>query len=895
MARFREFCSRLWRTLFFKKADEDFHAELESHLAMEVEEGVARGLTEQEARRQALIRHGGLEQAKISQREQRGLPFLETLFQDLHFGLRVFGRNKGFSVIVIMTLAVGIGANTSLFSIVHAVLLRPLPYAHPEELVTVDASKPNFSRGSISYLNFLDWQRENKSLASFAIFRNTSFSITGIAVPERVRAQYISVDFFKVLGIEPALGRLFLSGEDEAGRAPIALISSSLWLRRFQADPRIVGQQIHLDGKSFTVIGVLPAVFEQGSGYFQAKDVYVPIGQWPNGALRDRGAGLGLHGIARLKKGISFSQAQQDMLGVSDRLAELYPKENHGLRAALLPLETATTGEVRPLLLVLLGAVGFVLLIACGNVANLLLARSDARLQEFSVRFALGARRLRIIRQLMTESILLSLAGGTVGLVFAAWGIKAALALLPNALPRSGGIHLNGPVLIFTLALSVAVGMAFGIFPALKISQTRLHGALKEGRNGGGTSRWKAQHSLVIFETALAMVLLVGAGLMTRCLLVLSGVHPGFNTKGVLAFVLSTPRASQRGSSEDIRAYFREAHRRIRETPGIEAASVTVGSSPMDSDDEQLFWLEGEAKPQNSNDMHWSLSYTVEPEYLQVMGIPLLQGRFFTEADNERSQRVVVVDDVLANTYFKGVNPIGQHLNLDGGDQKATVIGVVGHVLQWGPERDRTNSLRAQLYLPFMQREELLSSLNGSLSSGVVVRTSQNTSAIVAALQNNLRKMDREQVLWGVSSMDQVLRDSMAERRFTMILLSLFAVLALGLASVGIYGVLSFLVGRKTREIGIRMALGADRGVVLRWVLGQGGRLIATGILIGGISAVLLIRVISAVSLVDGVRGYDPYTLLSVTGILAFVGCLASFVPAARAMRIEPIRALRSE
>jgi predicted permease len=875
-------------------ANGDFAAELDSHIAMDIEDGVRSGLSREEARRRALIRLGGLEQAKIAHRERRGLPFLETLGQDVIYGLRVLRKNPGFTVIAILTLTLGIGVNTALFSIVNGVLLNPLPYPRPGELVTVHAGKPNFDTGSISYPNFRDWQRNNKTLSALAVSRRYGFILTGTGEAESVPAEFVSSDFFPIFGVKPVLGRLFAPGEDEIGRSPVVLISAGLWARKFESNPEVLGKTITLDGRDFAIIGVIPKDFDLTVGSFRSSEIYAPIGQWTNTALKDRGAGLGIHGIARLKPGVTLAQAQADMINVSDHLATEFPKEDHGIRTKLLPFRQSVVGEVQPILLALLAAVGFVLLIACVNVANLLLARSNARAQEFAVRIALGAGRVRVIRQLLTESAMLALAGGALGLALASWGTRAALKLAPSRLPRASEIHLSMPVLAFTLLLSLAAGILFGLLPSLRISRENLQNTLKEGGRGPTGARQGTQRALVVFEMATALVLLSGAGLMIRSMVALSKVDPGFQPRGVLTFSLAAPPSLGARSVDAVRAYVQEVSRRITETPGVQAMSLMWGAFPMAYDDEGLFWLEGEPKPASENDMHWAILYIAQPGYLRTMNVSLLSGRFFSAMDNEHAPRVVVVDDVFARKFFGDADPVGKQIHLDNFDDPATVIGVVGHVNQWGLDSDTTNPLRAEIYESFAQLPPVQIAL---IPKGVDVLARFSGAAVtpLKSIQQAMAQMNHEEVVYDSRPMEEVIADTLASRRFSMTLLAVFAGLALLLASIGMYGVISYLVGQRTQEIGIRMALGADRNNILRWVIGEGGRLAVLGAGVGLIAALGLTQVMAHWSLIYGVHAYDPWTMAVVTSLLMAVALVASYIPATRATRIDPMSALRNE
>jgi predicted permease len=883
-----------------RATSDEIAAELDSHLQMHIDDNVRTGMSAAEARRQALIQLGGMEQTQQTLRERNTLPWAETLGQDLRFALRQLRKSPGFTAVVIITLALGIGVNTALFSIVNTVLLHPIALPNPDELVAVDASKPNFERGSISYPNFRDWQRDSRSFSALAIFRHSGWVLTGSGDSERIHGDYVSSNLFSVLGVQPVVGRLFAPGEDEIGHSPLVVIGGGFWARKFGSDPNVVGRAIMLNGQTFTIVGVIPASFDLNLGTFRAEDVYVPIGQWGNDALKARGAGLGIHGVARLKPGVTLAQARADMYAVSDHLAAVYPEDDHGLRASLMPLRDAIVGNVQPVLLVLLAAVGFVLLIACVNVANLLLARSNARAQEFGVRLALGASRRRIVRQLLTESTLLSLAGGALGLLLAAWGTGAALKLAPAALPRASQIHLSPLVLGFTFIISFAVGILFGLLPAWRVAAQQPQNTLREGGRGVRGSRHRTQDWLVIFEMAAALVLLAGAGLLIRSLIALSDTNPGFQSSGILTFSLSAPFSPATATPDGATAWVHEVNRRITNVPGVTAVSFVDGSFPMTgNDDEELFWLQNEPKPSDQNDMHWALRYMVEPDYLKVMHISLLRGRFFNDADRGKNPPVAVIDEDFAHQFFGEANPLGQVLNLTDPDQKATIVGVVGHIMQWGLDNDAGFPLHAQIYRSFAQVNDSEGIPATGFTTDIVVRA-DHADAVFPDIQAAMRHMNAQQVAYGPKTMDHAIADTLAARRFSMILLGAFAALALVLASVGLYGVISYLVGQRTQEMAIRMALGADRGNVLRWVLKRGASLAGIGIGAGTIVALLATRLMAGISLaksslIYGVRPWDPITMIGVIAVLMCVALAACYIPARRAASVDPMRALRSE
>ena len=819
---------------------------------------------------------------------------MTALIQDLRFALRMLTKSPAFTVVAVLTLALAIGANTALFSIINGVLLNPLPYPQPDQLVTLHESKPNFNTGSISYPNFLDWQKHNHTLSAMAVSRSYSYSLTGLGPAEQVQAQFVTSDFFPILGVKPAAGRTFLSADDQRGAAPVALISAGFWKRKFGAAPDAIGKTLTLDGQQFTIIGVIPQNFDLMLDSFSASEIYVPVVQWTNDMLFNRGSGLGFHGIGRLKPGVTIGQARADFAAISQNLAAAYPDVDKGIGASLIPFKQRMLGNVPSILLVLFCAVAFVLLIACANIANLLLARSTARMREFAVRAALGAGKSRLIRQLLTESILLGAMGGALGLLLASWGMRAALTALPDTLPRAGEIHIDMRVLLFTAAATLLAGIFFGLVPALKISRTNLQDSLKEGGRGSGGSHQRAHGILVVVEMALALVLLIGAGLALRTLVQLWNVDPGFNPRNVLTFGFSLSPSTLRTSPAAIRESFRAAESAVSSTPGIQSVSLSWGAFPMSGDDEWLFWLDGQPKPTTTNEMNWAIEYVVDSDYLKIMQTPLRSGRFFTARDDEHSPPVLVIDDVLARQYFPDENPVGKRLFLDIGQSniQAQIIGVVAHVNQWGLDTDDTERLRAQLYFPFMQLPDPSMAL-APTGMRMVVRTRGAAPGAFDSIRQSVQQVNSEQVVYGAQTMPEVISDSTATRRFSAILLGSFALVALLLSGVGIYGVISYLIGQRTHEIGVRVALGAQQSKVLCQVLGEGLKLAITGVVIGLAAAFGLTRLMS--SLLYGVSPTDPLTFTAVAALLITVALAACYVPARRAAAVDPMVALRHE
>jgi predicted permease len=872
-----------------KRRSKELNEELESHLAMATEDRWQRGEPQIAAAKAARREMGNFLLIREVTQEMWGGHWWRDLLEDVQYGLRMLWKNPRFLAVAVLTLTLGIGANTALFSIVNGVLLNPLPYPHSEELVTLHESKPNFSTGSISFPNFLDWQKDNRTFSLMAVQRRTSFILTGLGEAEQVDAQLVSSDFFRQLGVVPVIGRDFASGEDRVGAAPVAMITAGLWKRRLGSASDVIGKSLTLDGKAYTIIGVVPANFDL-LGTMRSRELFVPVGQWSNPLLMNRAAGLGFHGIGRLKPGVTVAEARADLERVTRNLAETYPDSDKGIGAALIPLRERVLGQAEPFLLLLFGAVGFVLLIACVNVANLLMARSTGRAHEFAIRTALGAGRGRILRQLLTESVLLSAIGGGLGVSLAALATRAALRVLPETLPRAAEVGIDARVLAFAAGISLLAGVCFGLLPALKISKSGAPTALKEGGRGNIGTRHRLQRALVAAEMALALILLVGAGLMIRTLAALWNVNPGFEPKNVLTFGFALPSTMIQANVDSVRAALREVHDKFATTPGVQAVSFSWGAVPLSSDDEWLFWIDGQPKPGNDNDMNWALNYVVEPDYLRVMGIPLKSGRFFTSQDDERGQKVAVIDQALADKFFPGSDPVGKRLHLNTG-QLVEIVGVVGHVKQWSLDADQKESLQAQLYTPFMQLPDKAMAQSAS-GIGVLVR-SQNSASVFESLRRASTEMSSQQVVFGAQSMKEIIANSLSDRRFSMILLGIFAGVALVLASVGIYGVISYVVGQRTQEIGVRIAMGAQRSEVVRLVLRQGLAMAALGAGIGLAAALPLTRFMQ--SLLFAISAADPLTYFSVVALLLGVSIAACWIPAHRAARMNPVDALRYE
>jgi predicted permease len=812
---------------------------------------------------------------------------MTNFWQDIRYAFRVLSNSRGFAAIAILTLALGIGANTALFSVVNSVLLNPLPFPNPGELYAVYSKTAEFAQSSISYQNFLDWQKQNHSFASLSAFRSDDYNLTGSGEPERLHAHMISAEFFPALGLNPLIGRNFRPEEDRAGAGPVVVLGDGLWKRKFASSAEVLGKSITLNGKSYTIVGVAQARLPGIS----PTDVYVPIGQWTDPTFLDRRISMGMNSIGRLKPGVSFTQARADMDSIGQNLAAAYPDADKGTGITMVPLKTDVVGDVRGILLVLLGAVGFVLLIACANVANLLLARSTGRTREFAIRSALGASPARVIRQLLTESVMLGVTGGAIGLLLAKFATKAIVAALADALPRADEIALDSHVLLFTAGVSILTGIVFGLAPAIKMLRPQLSETLKEGGRGSSGARHRTQSVFVVVEMAMALVLLVGAGLMIRSLAALWGINPGFDPRNALSFATSLT-SDPSVTPGQLRSKYRESLRQFESIPGVESVAMIGGSLPMTGDSEVPFWLEGQPKPASGTDMPFALFYLVTPPYQQAMRIPIQRGRFLNDRDDEHSPAVAVIDASFARKYFPNADPVGKRLNIGLLDIQPEIVGVVGHVEHWGLGAKGHETLQSQLYLPVWQvPDRFWPLLSGG--SGYVARTTASPLGVVSAIREAAVKADPSSVVYGARPLQEIVANSIATQRLAMILLSVFSALALVLSAIGIYGVISYLTGQRTHEIGIRVALGASSSDMLRMVLGEGMKLTLIGVAIGIAAALGLTRLIA--KLIYGVGASDPITFAGVAILLTGVALLACYIPARRAMRVDPMIALRYE
>ena len=806
---------------------------------------------------------------------------MNTLFQDLRYAIRLMIKSPGFVTAAVIALALGIGSNTAIFSVVNGVMLRPLPYEAPDRLMVISETNPQQGEEdfNVSYPNFMDFKQQSNSFEQMSAMRFATLTLTGGEEAERIPTALVSSDLFSLLRVKPSLGRTFLAEEDRPGGDQVVIISHSLWQRRFGSDPEIISKPLTLNGETYTVIGVMPAGFE-----FPSEEIgmWLALGPLADTTPMKNRAVHFLNVIARLNPGVTRQQALTELETIAGRIQQQHAEADPGHGVGITSLHAEMVGDVRPALLVLLGAVAFVLLIACANVANLLLARAWARQKEIAIRAALGAGRGRIVRQLLTESALLAVTGGAIGLLLALWGVDLLVNNLPDYVPRAKEIAIDRKVLGFTLSLSLLTGLVFGIVPTLRLSKTGLSESLKEGgrKSGGGFGRNRARSVLVISEVALSLVLLIGAGLMIKSFWRLAQVDPGFRPENLLTMTVSLPDVNY-PETEQVISFYQQLPQRLEALPGVKSVSA-VNSLPISGGDSHgQLTIDGRPFPPGEAP---AASYRrVLPNYFRAIGIPLLRGREFDERDKGDDPKVVIINEEMARRYWKDSDPVGSRIKVGPAENEPwlTVVGVVGDVRNVGLEAGPSLAT----YEPHPQRP--WSTMN------VIVRTEGDPVNLAAAVRDGIRAIDRQLPISNISTMDQRISRSVAPQRFNMFLLGVFAALALMLAGVGIYGVMSYSVTQRTSEIGVRMALGARPGDVLRLVVGQGMMLTLTGVAIGLVAAFALTRVMG--SLLFGVSATDILTFFIVSVLLTGVSLAACYLPARRAAKVDPMTALRYE
>jgi predicted permease len=813
---------------------------------------------------------------------------MQTLWQDLRYGSRMLLRQPGFTLIAVLALALGIGANTAIFSVVNAILLRPLNYSGSERLVMINHDYPKLDlKASVSAVGYTHYRDNAKSFENIAAGTQWPTNLTGTGDPERLAGMSVTHSFFPMLGVTPAMGRAISPDDDQPGKNRVVILSDALWQRRFAGDRNIVGKTIMLDGENYNVIGVTAPGFQFGREFGQAVELWRPIAFPPELINPNNWRNEGLTVIAKLKPGVPLSQAQSEMDTIAANIRQTYfgagdaadPK-SWGL--LLRPLRELVVGEIRPMLLVLVAAVGFVLLIACANVANLLLARAAMRGREMAVRAALGAGRLRVIRQLLTESMLLAVIGGALGVGFAYGGVRLLLGFLGEKIPRSQEIGVDAIVLLFTFGLSLATGVFFGLIPALQASKSDLHETLKEGGRSVA-SRSAARNIFVVAEVAVSLVLLVGAGLMFKSFERLQQVNPGFRPQNLLTMQLSLPGTKYREPVQ-IDNFFEQALGKIKSLPGVEGASVSTSVPMSGFGSSGSFRIEGRTTAPGEM-APWGNRWGAGAEYFQTMGIPIIRGRYFDQRDVSESTPVAIIDETMQRKFWTNEDPIGKRITFQrdaqGNPLWREIVGVVGHVKQKGLEGESP----VQYYIPTRQRPVQ--------SVFLVARTGGDPVNFAPAVRSAIQSVDRELPVFRVTTMERLVAESMAQRQFAVILLGIFALVALVLASVGLYGVMSYSVAQRTNEIGVRMALGAQTMDVLGMVIRQGMKLALIGVVLGLLGAFALTRVIQ--TMLFNVSATDPLTYLSVPLLLGIISLLACLVPALRATRVSPNTALRYE
>jgi putative ABC transport system permease protein len=867
------------REKMMHELDEDIRA----HIEIETQDNIARGMNPANARHAAMKKFGNVARVQEETRKVWTLVWLENFLQDARYGLRSLRKTPGFTAIAVLTLALGIGANAAIFSVVYAVLLRPLPYHDAVRLVVMHETTPKVGKVGVSYPNFEDWRAQSKTIPQMAQVTQVGFTLTGATQAETVSGFAVTPDFLSMLGVQPALGRDFSPDEGKAGAAPVVLLSYERWQSQFGGAPDAVGKTMNFDGRGFTIIGVLPANFR----LLESADFLEPMGIWltDNKGGTERGERGDANAVGRLAPGVTLQQATAEMTGIAARLAEQYPDTNDKFGVAVNTLRDEFVGDARPAVLVLFGAVVFVLLIACANVANLFLVRSASRGREIALRYAFGAGRGRIARQMLTESLLLSVCGGLLGLALAFGGIRLISQFIPADMLGGATLGLNAPVLLFAGVVVLLAAVGFGMAPAMQGSHPDLQSGLKEGAktSSASTRQNRLRGALAVLEISLALVLLCGAGLLMKSLYKLMAVDPGFHTEQLMSAAVDiSPR-----QYPDAPSQARFAERlvdNLRQIPGVESAAVGTAPPLFGYHSRSDISIEGMG-PMKRGDYPHPDFHKISPGFTETLRIPLVAGRTFTAADNETAPKVCLINSQLAQKFFAHGDAVGRRITFDerkeGSTEWITIVGVVGDTKMYG----LANPARLEIYLPFEQGAE--SSMN------IMLRSAVDPVSLTAAIRNAVASIDKDQPVYDFATMTERASKSVGQRRVTLVLLELFSALALVLAGIGIYGVISYSVAQRTHEIGIRAALGAQRKDLLRMVLSQGVALALIGVAAGTIAALAAGRAIA--SLLFSVSAYDPATFAAVAATLVVVAAAACYFPARRAMRVDPMVALRYE
>jgi putative ABC transport system permease protein len=879
--------ARLQALLQREKVEHDIDEELRCHLEILIEENRKKGMTPEEARLEAMKSFGNIGRIKDQARDVRGGGMIEVLLQDIRYGFRIMVKSPGFTIIALLALALGIGANTAIFSVVNGILIRPLPYHDPEKIITIwEPSRDGHTLG-LTDLEFFDIRQHNQVFEEVAAYATGATNLTGVGEPERIFGTWVSSGFFPVLGVQPMLGRTFTAEEDTPQPAPVVVVSYGLWQRRFGSNPNIIGQKISLNGISRTIIGVMPRIFQFD---YKEVEIWLPLGL--DRANVDPG-NRSYNAIARLKNGITLDQARSQINNLTAHLAAEYKKRytkvlNSTDRVNLIPLRELIVGNVRGALLILFAAIGFVLLIACANVANLLLARSETRQKEIAIRMALGVSRLRVIKQLLTESMMLSLMGGALGLLLAFWGVRVMVALAPASLPRTSEIGLDGMVLVFTFGVSLLSGVLFGLVPGLQFSNPNLVLAIKEGRTEIGIrEKSRTRQVLVISEIALAMVLVAAAGLMIKSFSRLLNVDPGFNPQNVLTARIALPQ-SKYEQGQQIDAFYNKLLERIQTLPEVDAVG-TITVLPLSGfNSNASFEIEGRQRA--SDDVIQNADYRmVSIDYFRAMGIRLLKGRHFSSSDHENAPAVIIINEAMAEDFWFGENPIGKRINLGvPGSPWLTIIGVVKNV------KHKALDAISKPEMYFLQSQNAYASVLGVYPSVTLAARSQSDPLLLSgAIKSIVQGLDKDVPVSKIETMEEVVADSVAQPRFLMLLLAIFGAVAMMLAAIGVYGMISYSVSRRSHEIGIRMALGAQARSILKLVVSQGMVLALIGMALGLALALALTRIIT--SLLFEVSATDAQTFIGISILLLMVTLMAILIPARRALSVDPIVTLKYE